>query len=56
MITDPIAMNLYLVNLEGVRLIQIDDEAPILEVHVEFVRDVVGCDLRRGGGREGGTR
>ena len=43
MITDPTAMNLFFVNLEGVRLIQIDDEAPIPEVHVELVRDVAGC-------------
>ena len=43
MITDPTAMNLFFVNLEGVRLIRIDDEAPIPEVHVELVRDVVGC-------------
>ena len=56
MITDPTATNLFFVNLEGVGLIQIDDEAPILEVHVALVRDVVGCDLRRGGGRKGGTR
>ena len=36
-------MNLFFVNLEGVRLIQIDDEAPIPEVHIELVRDVAGC-------------
>ena len=43
MITDPIAMNRFFVNLEGVQLIQIDDEALVPEVHVELVREVVGC-------------
>ena len=43
MITDPIAMNLFFVNLEGVRLIQIDDEVVVPEVHVELEREVVGC-------------
>jgi transposase len=36
-------MNLWFVNLEHVRLIQIDDEAPIPEVHIELIRTVVGC-------------
>jgi len=36
-------MNLFFVNLEGVRLIQIDDEAVVPEVHVELERGVVGC-------------
>ena len=43
MITDPTAMNLFSVNLEGARLIQIDDEALDPEVHVELEREVVGC-------------
>ena len=36
-------MNRFFVNLEGVQLIQIDDEALVPEVHVELVREVVGC-------------
>ena len=43
MITDPTAMTLYLVNLDGVRLIKIDDEARVPEVHVELERSLVGC-------------
>ena len=36
-------MTLYLVNLDGVRLIKIDDEARVPEVHVELERSLVGC-------------
>ena len=36
-------MNLFFVNLDGVRLIKIDDEAVVPEVHVELEREVVGC-------------
>ena len=36
-------MNLFFVNLEGVRLIRIDDETVVPEVHVEFEREDVGC-------------
>jgi transposase len=36
-------MNLYFVNLEGVRVLGIDDEADIPEVHIELVRELVGC-------------
>ena len=43
MITDPIAMNLFFVNLDGVRLIKIDDEALVPEVHIELERSLVGC-------------
>ena len=43
MILDPIAMNQWFVDLEGVRVIQIDDEATPPEVHIELVRTVVGC-------------
>ena len=43
MITDPIAMNLFFVNLDGVRLIKIDDDAVVPEVHIELEREVVGC-------------
>ena len=43
MITDPTRMNLFFVNLDGVRLIQIDDEADVPEVHVELERELVGC-------------
>ncbi len=43
MITEPIAMNLFFVNLEGARLIQIDDETVVPEVHVELEREDVGC-------------
>lgn len=43
MITDPIAMNLYFVNLEGVRVLGIDDDWEIPEVHIELQREVVGC-------------
>ena len=43
MITDPTAMTLYLINLEGVRVLGIDDEAVVPEVHVELERGVVGC-------------
>jgi transposase len=42
-INDPTAMNLFFVNLDGVRLIQIDDEAVVPEVHVELERELVGC-------------
>jgi hypothetical protein len=42
-ITDPTAMNLYFVNLEGVRVLGINDETLIPEVHIELVREVVGC-------------
>ena len=42
MITDPIAMNLFFVNLDGVRLIKIDDDAVVPEVHIELEREVVG--------------
>ncbi len=31
-------MNLFFVNLEGVRVIQIDDEAVVPEVHIELER------------------
>ncbi len=43
MITDPIAMNLFFVNLDRVRLIQIDDEKVAPKVHIELEREVVGC-------------
>ena len=43
MITDPTAMNLYLVNLEGVNVLGIDDDASIPEVHIKLEREVVGC-------------
>ena len=43
MITDPTAMNLYFVNLEGVRVLGINDETLIPEVHIELEREVVGC-------------
>lgn len=36
-------MNLFFVKLEGVRLIQIDDEAAVPEVHIELERETVGC-------------
>ena len=36
-------MSQWFVNLDGVRLIQIDDEAVVPEVHIELERDVVGC-------------
>ena len=36
-------MNLFFVNLEGVRVLGVNDEAEIPEVHVELVREVVGC-------------
>ena len=36
-------MNLFFVNLDGVRLIQIDDEAVVPDVHIELEREVVGC-------------
>jgi transposase len=36
-------MNLYFVNLEGVAVLGINDEAPIPEVHIELVRALVGC-------------
>ena len=36
-------MTLYLVNLESVRVLGIDDEANVPEVHVELEREVVGC-------------
>jgi transposase len=42
-ILDPIAMNQWFVNLEGVRLIKIDDEATPPDVHIELQRSVVGC-------------
>ena len=43
MITDPTRMNQFFVNLEGVRVLGIDDGALIPEVHIELERDVVGC-------------
>ena len=36
-------MNLFFVNLDGVRLIKIDDDAVVPEVHIELEREVVGC-------------
>jgi len=36
-------MNLFFVNLEGVRVLGIDDEVVVPEVHVELEREVVGC-------------
>ena len=36
-------MNQFFVNLEGVRVLGIDDGALIPEVHIELERDVVGC-------------
>lgn len=36
-------MNLFFVNLEGVRVLSVNDEAEIPEVHVELVREIVGC-------------
>ena len=38
-------MTLYLVNLEGVRVLGIDDEAVVPEVHVELERSLVGCPV-----------
>ena len=43
MITEPIAMNLFFVNFEGARLIQIDGETAVPEVHIELVREDVDC-------------
>ena len=40
-------MNLFFVNLDGVRLIKIDDEAVVPEVHVELERSLVGCPTCR---------
>lgn len=36
-------MNLFFVNLEGVRVLGVDDEPAIPEVHIELVRQLVGC-------------
>ncbi|HVA07149.1 MAG TPA: transposase family protein [Acidimicrobiales bacterium] len=36
-------MNLFFVNLEGVRVLGVNDEAETPEVHVELVREIVGC-------------
>ena len=36
-------MNLFFVNLEGVRVLGVDDEPAIPEVHIELVRHLVGC-------------
>jgi len=36
-------MNLFFVNLEGVRVLGIDDEPEIPEVHIELERQFVGC-------------
>ena len=36
-------MNLFFVNLEGVRVLGIDDEAVVPEVHVELERSLEGC-------------
>jgi hypothetical protein len=38
-------MNLYFVNLEGVRVLGINDETLIPEVHIELEREVVGVPL-----------
>ena len=43
MITDPTAVNLLFVNLEGVRLIKLDDETVVPELHIKLEREVVGC-------------
>ncbi len=43
MITDPTLMNQYFVNLEGVAVLGINDEAAIPEIHIELERQVVGC-------------
>ena len=43
MITDPSLINLFFVNLEGVRVLGVDDEPAIPEVHIELVRQLVGC-------------
>ena len=34
-------MNLFFVNLEGVRVLGVDDEPAIPEVHIELVRHLV---------------
>ncbi len=39
MITDPTAINLFYVNLEGVRAPEVNDETTIPEVHVEVQRE-----------------
>ncbi len=36
-------MNNWFVKLDGVRVIQIDDEATPPDVHIELLRTVVGC-------------
>ena len=36
-------MNLFFVNLEGGRVLGINDEAPLPEIHIELERLVVGC-------------
>ena len=46
MITEPTLTNQLFVNLEGVRLIQIDAETEIPEVHVEPNRGLAGCSTR----------
>ncbi len=36
-------MNLFFVNLDGVRVLGVDDEVAIPEVHIELERLVAGC-------------
>ena len=43
MITDPTRLHEWFVNLEGVRLLGVEDTADPPEVHIELVREVVGC-------------
>ncbi len=38
-------MNQFFVNLEGVRVLGINDEAEVPEVHIELERQVVGCPI-----------
>jgi len=42
-ITDPTLINLFFVNLEGVRVLGVNDEPVIPEIHIELVRQLVGC-------------
>ena len=42
-ISDPTLMNLFFVNLDGVRVLGVDDEVTIPEVHIELERLVAGC-------------
>jgi hypothetical protein len=38
-------MNLFLVNLDDVRLTHIDDEAIVSKVHLELERELVGAQV-----------